>query len=94
MQSASTCFSTENALNPELEFASRKRFASLIRQTHTPTHTYIVAYLRHTRTQTLEIAKNLFACISANVARRHGSGQNFCLKLIFERQKMCLFVVV
>lgn len=71
----------ENALNPELEFAS------LISQIHT--HTQIVTYLSHT--QTLEIAKFTCVCVCR---RRHGSGLNFCLKLIFERQKMCLFVVV
>lgn len=62
MQSASTCFSTENALNPELEFASRKRFASQIRKIHTHSHTHIVTYLPHTRTQTLEIAK-IYLCV-------------------------------
>lgn len=45
----------ENALNPELEFAS------LISQIHT--HTQIVTYLSHTHTQTLEIAKFTCVCV-------------------------------
>lgn len=47
----------ENALNPELEFAS------LISQIHT--HTQIVTYLSHTHTQTLEIAKFTCVCVAA-----------------------------
>lgn len=54
MQNASTC--CENALNPELEFAS------LISQIHT--HTQIVTYLWHTHTQTLEIAKFTCVCVA------------------------------